>query len=81
VVARVASDIEAAADDLIARENQLRDMKNNAFGAHIAIINDAKAGLDDLERELGQFSNGGPPLDSTSTASAGPSENPTKPQP
>lgn len=81
VVKRVSDDIEAAADDLIAREKQLRDIKDGAFGQHLAVLNDAKAGLDELEDELRQFSNGGPPLDSSSTASDGQSpDRPTKPQ-
>lgn len=71
VVKRVSDDIEAAADDLIAREAALLKGKDAAFAPHLAILSDARAGLDELEQELRQFSNSDP-LESSESASGRP---------
>ncbi len=57
VVGRVSATIEAKADEVIAREEVIARRIQEAFAGHDEHLNDAMAGLDALERELGQISN------------------------
>lgn len=57
VVARVSAKIEAKADEVIAREAVIDGRTEEAFAPHYAHLDDAMAGLDELERELGQMTN------------------------
>jgi len=57
VVGRVSATIEAKADEVIAREEVIARRTQEAFAGHDEHLNDAMAGLDALERELGQISN------------------------
>lgn len=59
---RVAANIEAKADALIARESQLDAKADQAFAGHNAIADQANTELDAIESALNQLSNGGPPL-------------------
>lgn len=85
VVKRVSDEIEAEADALLAREQIMRSQTASAFAGHKEMLADARSGLDELESELRQFTNGGPPLDDSEPASnvseQVPPENPTEPQP
>lgn len=69
VVKRVSDDIEAEADALIGREQIMRSQTASAFAGHKEMLADARAGLDELESELRQFTNGGPPLEGSEPAS------------
>jgi hypothetical protein len=60
VVGRVSANIEARADEVIAREDVINRRTDEAFAGHYEHLDDATAGLDALERELGQISNAVP---------------------
>lgn len=59
---RVAAKIEAKADALIGREDELINKAEHAFAGHEAIADAANTELDTIEAALSQLSNGGPPL-------------------
>lgn len=59
---RVAANIEAKADALIARESVLEAKTAQAFAGHEAIADHAHSELDAIEGALNQLSNGGPAL-------------------
>lgn len=60
---RVAAKIEAKADALLAREDELHAKTEQAFAGHEAIADHASTELDAIEDALNQLSNGGPPLE------------------
>lgn len=57
VVQRASEDIEKRADDLIAREGDIKKKTEAAFAPHHAHLDAMHRGLDDLENELRQLSN------------------------
>ncbi len=65
VVNRITAKIEARADALIARENELEERTHSAFSPHEGILSSAERGLDDVEKALALLSNGGPPLEAS----------------
>ena len=50
--------IEARADSIIAREAVIERKTDQAFAPHEGILSEAERGLDEVERALGQMSNG-----------------------
>lgn len=57
VVARQHQKIEARADTIIAREQEIERKTDEAFAPHEALLNAAEKGLDDLEHQLAAVSN------------------------
>ena len=69
-VAKRATDaIEADADRLIAREDEITSKRENAFKPHHAVLDSRSRELDQLEDALKILDNGAPPLDDTSAGS------------
>ena len=63
VAQRVATDIEAEADALIAEEGAFKTHTAEAFAPHRAILTEASTELQAIKDALNLMSNGGPPLD------------------
>lgn len=63
VAQRIATGIEAKADELIAAEDTLKAKTTEAFAPHEAILAEAKSELQAIEDALNLMSNGGPALD------------------
>lgn len=62
VAQRVASNMEAEADALIAQEDAMKAKTESAFAPHRAILAEAHGELKAIEEALGLMTNGGPPL-------------------
>lgn len=71
VAGRVATAVEAQADSLIAREDQLKNKANQAFAPHNQILDQANTELDQVENALNLLSNGGPPLNESAPPAQG----------
>jgi hypothetical protein len=63
VAQRVASNMEAEADSLIAEEDAMKAETVAAFAPHKAILGEAKSELQQIKDALSLMSNGGPALD------------------
>lgn len=63
VAQRVASNMEAEADSLIAQEDAMKAKTASAFAPHKAILAEASSELQAIEDALNLMSNGGPALD------------------
>lgn len=63
VAGRVASNMEAEADSLIAQEDAMKAKTATAFAPHKAILAEASSELQAIEDALNLMSNGGPALD------------------
>lgn len=63
VAQRVASNMEAEADSLIAQEDAMKVKTASAFAPHKAILAEAGSELKAIEDALNLMSNGGPALD------------------
>jgi hypothetical protein len=63
VAHRVASNMEAEADSLIAEEDAMKAETAAAFAPHKAILGEAKNELQQIKEALNLMSNGGPALD------------------
>ena len=63
VAGRVASNMEAEADSLIAQEDAMKAKTANAFAPHKAILAEATSELQAIEDALNLMTNGGPALD------------------
>lgn len=57
VVARQHAKIEQRADNIIAEERIVEQMTEDAFAPHEAMLEDARAGLQDLKQQLAGLSN------------------------
>jgi hypothetical protein len=62
VAHRVASNMEAEADSLIAEEDAIKAETVAAFAPHKAILGEAKGELQQIKDALNLMTNGGPPL-------------------
>jgi hypothetical protein len=62
VAHRVASNMEAEADSLIAEEDAMKAKTASAFAPHKAILAEASSELKAIEDALSLMTNGGPPL-------------------
>ena len=62
VAQRVATNMEAEADSLIAQEDAMKAKTQSAFAPHHAILAEANTELKSIEDALNLMSNGGPPL-------------------
>jgi hypothetical protein len=62
VAHRVASNMEAEADSLIAEEDAMKAKTVSAFAPHKAILAEASSELKAIEDALSLMTNGGPPL-------------------
>lgn len=63
VAHRVATNMEAEADSLIAQEDAMKAKTTNAFAPHKAILAEASSELKAIEDALNLMTNGGPALD------------------
>lgn len=80
VAQRIASDMEAEADNLIAEEDKMRAATREAFAPHKAILAEAQSELSAIKDALNIMSNGGPPLtDAESTSPESPAVDPAPP--
>ena len=68
VAQRVATNMEAEADSLIAQEDAMKAKTASAFAPHKAILAEASSELKAIEDALNLMSNGGPALDPLSDA-------------
>lgn len=71
VAQRVASNMEAEADSLIAQEDAMKAKTASAFAPHKAILAEATSELQAIEDALNLMSNGGPPLPASSGTEQG----------
>lgn len=71
VAQRVATNMEAEADSLIAQEDAMKAKTTNAFAPHKAVLAEAGTELQAIEDALNLMSNGGPPLEGAVSTDAG----------
>ena len=71
VAHRVATNMEAEADSLIAQEDPMKAKTASAFARHKAILAEASSELKAIEDALNLMSNGGPPLESAENTEKG----------
>ncbi len=68
VVPRVLASVESGLDGIIAAESDLEKQKEAALAPHLSAIADTKTELDGIKSALDILSNGGPPLQASTTA-------------
>lgn len=69
VVPRVLTSVEAGLDEIIAAEQELEAQKNEALAPHLNAIAETKTELADIKSALDIMTNGGPPLQESTTVS------------
>lgn len=84
VVPRILTNVEAGLDEIIAAEGELEKHAAEAMQPHLDAINETKSELDGIKSALDILSNGGPPLQESTTTSlpssgSAPSEPPVVP--
>ena len=68
VVPRVLASVESGLDGIIAAESDLEKQREAALAPHLSAIADTKTELDGIKSALDILSNGGPPLQASTTA-------------
>ena len=69
VVPRILTNVETGLDDIIAAEGVLEQHAAEAMKPHLDAINETKTELDGIKSALDILSNGGPPLQESTTVS------------
>ena len=71
VVPRVLASVESGLDEIIGAESELEKQKEAALAPHLSAIADTKIELEGIKSALDILSNGGPPLQGSTTVSPG----------
>lgn len=79
VVPRVLTSVETGLDEIIAAEQELEAKKNEALAPHLSAIAETKTELEDIRTALDIMSNGGPPLEPSTTVSKSSEATPVAP--
>jgi HAMP domain-containing protein len=69
---RASTEVEGIADEIVGLETSVKDLAKSATAPVFAEMGAIKKELNEMVNELKDFTNGGPPLDSSSTSSGGP---------
>lgn len=69
VVPRILTNVETGLDEIIAAESELEKHASDAMQPHLDAINETKSELDGIKSALDILSNGGPPLQESTSAS------------